>query len=95
MMVSLLPPTTRTWSILELHQLLALLLCAAAGEDFDWTRKQQTAFYYGTFPAGTAQPVEARRLLSSHLPTPLQGSPGEPAAPPTRLKERGTLTGKG
>lgn len=71
MMVSLLPPTTRTWSILELHQLLALLLCAAASEDFDWTRKQQTAFYYGTFPAGTAQPVEARRGACSPLTGPL------------------------
>lgn len=94
MMVSLLPQTTLTWSILELHQLLALLLCAAASEDFDWTKTHQTSFYYGTFPTGGRQQVVARRLLSSHLSVPLQGSPGEPAAPPTRLKERGTPTGK-
>lgn len=55
--VSLLPPTTVPMRpILKPHQLLALVLVAAASEDFDWTKNQQTSFYYGTFPTGRTPP---------------------------------------
>lgn len=97
MTVSLLPQTTTTmWSILKPHQLLALVLVAAASEDFDWTKNQQTSFYYGTFPTGRTHrsAVVEQRLLFFHLSVPLQGSPGELAAPPIRPKEPGTLMGK-
>lgn len=32
--------------------LLLLLICASASEDFDWTKSERSAFYYGTFPTG-------------------------------------------
>jgi len=31
---------------------LMLVLCLSAAEDFDWTKNNHGAFYYGTFPAG-------------------------------------------
>ncbi|XP_028286481.1 lactase-like protein [Parambassis ranga] len=31
---------------------LMLVLCLSAAEDFDWTKNDHGAFYYGTFPAG-------------------------------------------
>lgn len=34
---------------------MALVLCVPASEDFDWTKKERTAFYYGTFPTGRTQ----------------------------------------
>ncbi|XP_046719853.1 lactase-like b [Silurus meridionalis] len=31
---------------------LVLVLCLSAAEDFDWTKKDHSTFYYGTFPTG-------------------------------------------
>lgn len=74
MPASVLPQTTAPmWSIHKLHWLLALVLVAAASEDFDWTKNQQTSFYYSTFPTGRSHPPSAGipaapALLSSGRP---------------------------
>ncbi|XP_019131713.1 lactase-like a [Larimichthys crocea] len=39
-------------SILRPYYVLALVLCASANDDFDWTKNEKTSFYYGTFPTG-------------------------------------------
>lgn len=89
-------------SILRPYYVLALVLCASANDDFDWTKNEKTSFYYGTFPTGTTprshrskrcshlQSVELYRLLCVRL----QVSPGELAALPIRPKELGTQMAK-
>lgn len=66
MTASALPQTTTPmWSIQKLHWLLALVLVAAASEDFDWTKNQQTSFYYSTFPTGRSHPPFSRYSCST------------------------------
>lgn len=44
--------TMLKWSMFGPYHLLTLVLWASASNDFDWTKNEQTSFYYGTFPTG-------------------------------------------